>query len=261
LVKVKIVNVVFFILVVVGSTAYAGETNGCPSAKFSAPTIVSNQNTSAILITHPSAEYDFSRSAKAGIDRLISFGKVSGFSSVYLQNSSIDEVYVSDCDPDFWVSSQAGEFNFSLAAETVFFGGGYWELCQDSTFSDVIRSWATTKPKLVRLVQVMDAIYVSGTSVYVWDEFYARYAALLASKPIVNFPNSPTVTLLELMSVMRDDAQRIEVISRNLPNFGYLPADFGIQLFFNGKFVRELRTGNTPLNPKLLKIEFVETTP
>lgn len=199
--------------------------------------------------------------SRSGKSFLVAFGKNSGITSIYLQNSNLADVYASDCDPDLWISSQAGEFSFLLSAETVFFGGGYWEACQDSTFSDVIRSWAVKKPKLARLIQVMDAIYVSGTYIYVWDEFYPRYRALIASKPKVAMPNEPTVTLSELMSIMRDDAQRLEVISRNLPNFEYLPAEYEVQLLFNGKLIRQLRPISRVLNPKLLQVDFIETAP
>lgn len=257
----RISGVILLFLFFVSSMAHPSGVNGCPHAKFSNPAVVSNASPSAILITHPSAAFDFSRSAKEGIDRLNRFGKELRITSVYLQNSNLSNVYTADCAPDFWVSSQAGEFAFLLSAKTVYFGGGYWEACQDSTFSDVVRSWAAAPPKVARLIQVMDAIYVSGSYVYVWDEFYSRYQTLLAAKPRVELPNDPTVTLSELMSVMRDDAQRIKMLSRNLPNFGYLPADFEIQLFYNGNFIRQLRASSSPLNQRLLRIEFVETTP
>jgi hypothetical protein len=69
------------------------------------------------------------------------------------------------------------------------------------------------------------------------------------------------MTLSELMSVMRDDMQRVEVIKRNLPNFGYLPADYEVQLFFEGNFVQQLRAASGASHPKLLKVEFVRTSP
>ncbi len=256
-----LVFVILSVLVLTGSAAHAGGLHGCPNAKFSNPVSLSTKNASTVLVTHPSAAYDFSQSAKVGIDRLVAFGKNSGITSIYLQNSNLSDVYASDCDPGLWISSQAGEFSFLLSAETIFFGGGYWEACQDSTFSDVIRSWAVEKPKVARLIQVMDAIYVSGTYIYVWDEFYPRYRALIASKPMVAIPNDPTVTLSELMSILRDDAQRLEVLSRNLPNFGYLPAEYEVQLLFNGNLIRKLRPASSASNYKLLRVEFIETAP
>ncbi len=245
-------------LILVGSIAHANRVNGCPTAKFANPSEISSAGSSTILITHPSSDFDFSLSAKDGVDRLTKLPKTLGATSIFLQNSNFSNVYTSNCEPDFWVYSQAGEFSFRLTSETVYFGGGYWEACQDSTFSDVLRSWAVFRPKVARLIQVMDAIYVSGTYIYPWDEFYYRYQTLLDGKPSV-FPNSPTVTLSELMGVMLNDEQRIEMLSRNLPNFGYIPADVEIQLFYNGTFVKQLQAASSSTSQRLLRLEFVET--
>lgn len=232
---------------------------GCLNAKFSNPNKISSPNNVVVLVTHPSVAYDFSTSAKDGIDRLASFAKQTQSTSIFLQNTNLVDVYTLNCEPDYWISSQAGEFSFLLQSETVFFGGGYWELCQESTLTDVIRSWSITQPNEARLIQVMDSIYISGTYIYPSDEFYSRYKKVLENKASVVFPEEPTITLSELMNVMREDGQIVEMLSRNLPNFGFMPSNYEVQLFFKGSYVKKLRSSNSITNIKILKLDFIDS--
>ena len=235
------------------------EAFGCPAMQFSTASQILENKKTLVLVTHPSSEFDASKAAKSGIDKLVAFAKGQSFTTIYLQNNSFSETYPDDCRPNHWVYSAAGESNFQVKATEVYFVGGFWELCQDSTLSDVLRSWADFEPPTIRIIQVMDAIYVSGNEVYPWDEFYSRYKSLLDTKPKPKLPDLPTANLSELLGIMKNEAQQIDFLLRRLPNFGYLPDDYSIELYFKNRFVRTLRNSKNSLSQKRLEIRFVDT--
>lgn len=230
----------------------------CSNITFSSQKLISSRSDSIVLITHPSIEFDFSMSAKSGINSLLDFGTSHSLPIVYLSNSNTSDIY-SECNPSYWFKSSAGEFSFQTDAAIVYLAGGYWELCQESTVNDIIRSWDTFHPNQMRLIQVMNSIYVSGNLIYESDEFYSRYLKLLNNKPKVDFPNSPTMTLKELIDVVENPNLQVEILKRNLPNFELLKENYKVELYFRGTFIEILKESKKLGDVKKLRIEFIDS--
>lgn len=235
----------------------------CPAPNFTAASEVSLSRNEAMIVTHPSTQWDGRFSSKMGMDAAVQFAKKRNIPVVYLQDSSLGTTngtyFFADCNPDYSVASSGGEFSFQVAANHIYSVGGHWEYCQKTTMHDLMRSWST-KTEDLKITQVMDGLYTAGSYFSSSDAYYNDFKRFME---ILTFNNPrpywyiTKLSLLESMGIIKDRAKRVAFLKRNLPPYSYLTGGYEVVMTVDG--VTETLRAGQGANPPRLTLEFVDT--
>ena len=219
---------------------------------------------SLMIVTHPSSTFDARLTSKRGIDDAVAHIKGLDIPAVYLIDDSPARAYFpADCAPDYWVSSQDGEVEFSVAAKHLYIAGGHLEMCMSRTLNDVFYQWSK-KPLENRTVTFfMDAIYSNGKSVEEGDPFYSDFQKFMG---VITYGRPggehwPKLNLLEMMGVIIKEEHEYKFLEKVLPRWDRtFPQDYRVELKLNDGAARVLRKGAGLFAPKLL-FHFVDSAP
>src|SRR4051812_11391548 len=70
----------------------------------------------ALIVTHPSTQWDGRFSSKLGMDAAVKFAKSHKMPVVYMEDANTgngsDSYFFSDCQPTYWFHSLGGEFSY-----------------------------------------------------------------------------------------------------------------------------------------------------
>jgi len=184
--------------------------NACPKAIFTDDYLVRLTQNNLVIVTHASTKWDSKKSAKQGIDQLVYNSKAKQIPIVYLQHTSNSKsYYYGDCQPNYYVNSSGGNFNFDFKAQNIYLAGGHLGLCQDETVSDIVTYWGTNYPKLdLNLSIVTDATYMLNTYVRSRDPYYQKY-----KKHLKNV-GSRRISLATMIKIIEEKDLVIEFLRR-----------------------------------------------
>jgi hypothetical protein len=258
----RTISFLFSSFLLVGIALNAAHSAPCPKPVFTPGSSVRFAGKEALIVTHPSTLWDGRYSSKAGMDAAVQFAKKRALPVIYLQGDYASNTYFfADCEPTYWVDSAGGEFSFDVTAEHIYSVGGHWELCQETTLRDLMRSWQKNLPgKNLTLTQVMDGIYTYGEHFKSNDSYYTDFSRFME----IIFYGNPRdnwfvrkLSLLESMGIVKDSAQQIEFLKRNLPDFRSFK-NYTVELWVNAVKVETLQAGKDASSP-LMKLEFLNS--
>jgi hypothetical protein len=252
-----------FLLLLIASPALAAP---CGPHVFTAADQVKLGTDSALIVTHPSTQWDGRFASKLGMDATVKYAKGHKMPIVYLTDANSgngnDTYFFSDCNPTYWFHSSGGEFSFDVQARHVYSVGGHWELCQSTTMDDLMSKWSKLPPGDLVLTEVMDGIYsVPEKTIYPSDPYYNDYQTFMK---IIMYgrPDAwpfPKINLLEAMGMIKDNIDlQVEYLERGLPPYGRLGKAYTVELWLNDVKMKTLQKGQGSKPPRL-KIEFVNT--
>lgn len=245
-------------LFLLGSQALAA----CPPHALTPPDQVRLNSDAVLIVTHATSFHDARLASKRGVDEAVSFAKSKGIPVVYLQDETPQKFYfVEDCQPDYWVHSEGGEFGFPVTPAHVYVAGGHLELCLSDTLHEILRSWAKQGERDLTLTYLMDAIYSNGKSVEESDPFYANYEKFMN---VVTYRRPggehwPKLTLLETLGTIRNEAHELEYLLKILPHYANtLPAGYRVELTLNDSVTKVVRPA-PGWKPPTLRFHFVDS--
>jgi hypothetical protein len=186
------------------------------------PSQVRLDGDSVMIVVHQSSTYDARFSTKRGIDEAVRFAKKNRIPLVYLQDDTPDEYYfMEDCEPDYWVFSQAGEISFDVTPSHVYIAGGHLELCMAVALRDILQQWQKRSPRDFTVTYFMDAIYSNGKMIDPSDPFYADFDRFMS---IVSYGRPggehwPKLNLLETMGIIVRQEHQQEYARQILPRW------------------------------------------
>lgn len=222
----------------------------CPAPSFTDPKNVKLKEGKFLLVTHPSSQWDGRFSSKAGMDSAIRFAKTNALQVVYLQDPDLKETnstyFFSDCQPDYWVSSDGGEFSFSVPSQVVYAVGGHWELCQNQSVDNLLQAWSKM-PLMDRTVyQVMDGIYSFGVKFErqdPWYEDFRRFMEIIgyaSTRPSSRFAK---MTLSEALGIIKDSEGQKKFLARTHYQTQGLDPKYRVELRLYGQTFEVLQPG------------------
>ncbi|GEM_PF-4340550 len=205
-----------------------------------------------LFVTHGTAGYDFSLSAKSGIDTAIGVFKSQYWPVIYLNDCSGDpkyKPYAADAKSTADICSHGGEHQVKIPTRHIFLTGGYFSECGLETAHDAVNSaflWQEThnpgrRPVLV-LNYVLDAIF-TVTYKSILEEMGSR-----GIDPAVAFTYGNYV----------EDVLKNHVPTGPVASCGYDPAigpTYRVELYYEDQFIRVLNEGSGT-SPKLLFVRF-----
>jgi hypothetical protein len=194
----------------------------CNKHGVASPSQVRLDGDSVMIVVHQSSTYDARFSTKRGIDEAVHFAKRNRIPLVYLQDDTPDEYYfMEDCEPDYWVFSQAGEISFEVTPTHVYIVGGHLELCMSVALHDILQQWKKRPPQDFTITYLMDAIYSNGKMIDPSDPFYADFDKFMS---IVTYGRPggehwPKLNLLETMGIIVRQEHQKEYAKQILPRW------------------------------------------
>lgn len=201
------------------------------------PSQVRLEGDAVMIVVHQSSTYDARFSTKRGIDEAVRFAKKNRIPLVYLQDDTPDEYYfMEDCEPDYWVFSQAGEVSFEVTPSHVYIVGGHLELCMAIALNDILQQWQKRPPRNFTVTYFMDAIYSNGKMIDPTDPFYADFDKFMS---IVTYGRPggehwPKLNLLETMGIIALEAHQLEYARQILPRWDRtFPASYRVAVKLN----------------------------
>ncbi len=234
----------------------------CGPHSYTNPADVKLSAPAALLVTHPSTQWDGRFSSKIGVDAAVAFAKSRKFPVVYLEGvSGQDTYFFGDCEPTYWVASYGGEFSFEVAPNHIYSVGGHWELCQRLTQETLMQIWSTKTGVDLTFTEVLDGLYSYGAYVLESDPYRADFRRFIEvvsyRRPGPDWPK-PKLNLLEMMGIIGDRNLQIAYLKRNLPSYSQLGPEYETQLWYNGQMVEVLAPART-MPKHIFKVEFVDS--
>jgi|GEM_PF-5969532 len=201
-----------------------------------------------VFITHSSIHFDPARSTKVGVNHLISFAMDKGIPLFYLHDAGNPvnpfAGYMYDhCEPDAFIYSEIGHHALDLKnVRKIYVGGGYFEMCQQNTVTDSIRSMAQNpETKQITVVQVLDAVFSVAQEKEYEDSFYEPLYSLQENRTFQY--GKATVSLDEITSLMSGPEVAFEYFGRRIDKMP-LPSGWGVELRYLGETLN-YRTGSS----------------
>lgn len=234
----------------------------CPAHAFTAPEQVRIKGDRALIVVHASATYDSRYATKRGVDEAVAFAKNAKIPVIYLQDDSGEQYYfMQDCEPDYWVHSEGGEFSFDLSGiRHLYVAGGHLELCLYASLNETLNQWGRAATTNRRITYFMDAIYSNGKFVDPSDPFYEdfdRFLGIVAyGRPSGEY--WPKLTLLESVGIIRRETNVQDYLRQILPRWDRsMPEDYRIEVQRDGHSTQIRPVGD--LRRPRLSFEFVES--
>lgn len=235
----------------------------CPKHQFTDPEKLVLNGDSVLIVTHASMFYDARLSSKRGIDEAVSFARNGKIPIVYLQDGSPEaDYFMNDCNPDYWIYSEAGELKFDVKASHVYIVGGHLEKCMYTTVHDLLDSWAKQSMKNVTLTYFMDGIYSNGELVEKSDPFYGDFEIFMraATHGRPGGVYWPKLNLLETMGIINKEENELGYLKKALPDYErIMPPGYRVELQMNNSVVKVLQPG-PGWYPPTLKFRFVDSS-
>lgn len=141
----------------------------------------------AVLLTHFTERLDKERETRSALRTITNVAKSHKWPLVYLHegNAAPEDYFYCDCEPTAFVNSSLGRFQFATdSLDHVIIAGGFYELCLDNTFSQIIENWSNVRErKELRITFVMDAIYGVASDSLTDDGFNAALRDWIRNQP------------------------------------------------------------------------------
>ncbi len=211
----------------------------------------------AVFITHSSSYFDPGLITKSGTQTLVDYAVIEKIPLFYLHDAGNDgnpfSGYMYEhCSPDAYIYSEIGHHSVDLKnVQKLYVAGGYFELCQQNTVTDSIRSMTKNELfKEVRVVQVLDAIFSVAQEKEFSDSFYPELYQLQQDRTFQT--GKFTVSLQEITTLMADTDLVLEYFSRRVALMP-LPPGWGVDLLYKDTTLN-VRSG---LKNKTIKFEYV----
>ncbi|MEZ5651016.1 MAG: hypothetical protein R3E87_10760 [Burkholderiaceae bacterium] len=235
---------------------------GCDGFAFTEAAALRLDTRRLLLVTHASSAYDSRLATKRGLDELLRRARAARIPAIYLADDSPPDAYFpADCQPNAWVFSEGGELRFQTDADHVLLAGGHLEICLNRTIHALLDQWARRRPRDRRLTLVADAIYANAREIDELTPYFkdvSRFLDVVASaRP--GGEHWRKLTMLELMTLIRDDVQRRDYLASVLPHDARaMPAPWRIVMRWDGRRELELRASRGPTAATLV-LEVVDT--
>ena len=145
---------------------------------FAEPSELQLSESTVAILTHCSQRFDPLRQTAPSVQRVVSTMKSQSLPVLYLHDryNSLNPAWCylyDDWNPTAYISSDVGNIDFKIPTVThVVCMGGFFEQCERSTVTDLVRLWRRDNGKSnFRITQVVDATfnvaaYVNFTDVY-----------------------------------------------------------------------------------------------
>jgi hypothetical protein len=244
------------IILATGLLCAASGWAACRNHDIADPADVQLGNDSVMIVVHQSSTYDARYSTKRGIDEAVRYAKRNHVPLVYLMDDTPDEYYfMADCEPDYWVHSQAGEIGFDVTPTHVYIVGGHLELCMEVALADILQQWQKRSPQNFTVTYFMDAIYSNGKKIDPADPFYPDFVKFMN---VVTYGRPggehwPKLNLLETMGIIIREEHQLDYARQILPRWDKtFPEGYRVALKFNDGPEKVLQEGAGLLAPKLL---------
>jgi len=215
-----------------------------------------------LIVTHASSNDDGRAATKIGVDEAVHFAKKKRIPVIYLQDGRpIENYFMADCKPDYWVNSEGGEIGFDVTPSHVYVVGGHLEECLSATLNDVLLNWARQPRRNLTITYVMDGIFSNGKSIEPSDRYYRSYNRFMGivayNKPAGEYYQK--LSLLEIMGLIVDDSLQNAYLQRVLPRYDRTMApDYRVELKLMDSRTRILQAG-TSKRPPVLRFEFIDS--
>lgn len=250
----------------------------CPAPVFTVPQQIQLEGRAVLIVTHASTDWDGRFVAKKGIDETVAFAKSQEIPIVYLQGTKEDEpeifktYYYADCNPDYTVLSEVGEFDFSLPMNHVYTVGGHWDACQNATMESLMRLWKNKAQQDLRITYVMDALYLYGSDVKgdypgikgdpyktVFDQ---TMNLITQGMPESEFWSKRKINLLQMMEMI-PHSLKLDFLKREIPLLSDMPEIYRVVIEYKNdqgeiiatEVMREMDSPDAPT----LTFEYIPT--
>lgn len=182
------------------------------------------------ILTHCSQLFDPLRETAPAIGSVVRQLKAKSFPVLYLHDkynpSNPDWNYLySDWSPTAYVSSDVGHIDINLSAvnHSVCLGG-FYEQCERSTVSDIVRLWQRDGADHdMRITQVTDGIFAVHAYLNSGDRFEDRARAAFRRKIVTN--RKAVMTLAQTMHEIIDEELFPDFLRRQL---SFMPSDVNV---------------------------------
>jgi hypothetical protein len=234
----------------------------CTDHAMTRPNDVRLAGDAVLIVTHASSNDDGRAATKLGVDEAVSFAKRRRIPVVYLQdNRPVENYFMNDCKPDYWVNSEGGEIGFEVTPSQVYVVGGHLEECLSATLNDVLLNWARQPQRNLNITYVMDGIFSNGKSIDQGDRYYKslmRFMGIVAyNKPAGE--HYQKLSLLEIMGIIIDEGLQYQYLQRVLPRFDRtMSENYRVEIKLMDSRVRILQAGKGR-KPPVLRFHFVDS--
>lgn len=189
----------------------------------------------AVLLTHFTDRLDTEYGTRAALGTLTEASKANDWPLIYLHEGSAnpDQYFYAHPDPTAFVDSSLGRFQFDTTTlNHVVIAGGFYELCLDNTFSQVVENWShISEEKQFRITFVMDAIYGVASDSWTEDAFNTGLRDWIREQP------STTVVMNSVLKTISEDKHAWTFLSRRWKK---IPKEFGLHVRY-GDELRAIR--------------------
>ena len=181
----------------------------------------------AVLLTHFTDRLDQHHQTKPALRRITSLAQENQWPLFYLHEGTAphNAYFYTDCNPTGYINSSLGRFDFdSQSLRHVIVAGGFYELCMDNTFRQIVENWSgIAREEKLQITFVMDAVYGVASDSYTTDRFDNRVRAWIQQQ------RSHTVVMSSVLEAIqtRDDCWTF--LSRR---WSKIPSSFGLHVRF-----------------------------
>lgn len=198
--------------------------------EFTEPADVRIVESTVGFFTHSSTLFDPLRATAPAVDAVASQLKSKSFPRLYLHdkynpsNPAWTYLY-SDWNPTAYVGSDVGHIDINLSqVDHVVCVGGFFEQCERSTVSDVVKLWYRSGYcHDLRITQVTDGVFSVLSLVNSADRFDSRVRAAHRQKMTQN--RKAIITLAQALDQILDEELYPDFLRRQLPSF---PVDVNV---------------------------------
>lgn len=184
----------------------------------------------AILLTHFTTRLDKFKATRPALCTITQAAKQFDWPLIYLHEglASNEQYFYCDCSPAAYVDSSLGRFDFDTRdLRHVVIAGGFYELCMDNTFRQVVENWSSLQTSdELRITFLMDGIYGVASDSQSEDSFDAPLHHWIRQQP------DATVVMHSAMKWIsnRDDAWKF--LSRR---WSKVPAGMGLHVRYKNE--------------------------
>jgi nicotinamidase-related amidase len=251
---------IFLVLFTLQSTLAWAYTNCAKPDSFLKPSehasiIVEEER--VLFVTHSSTHFDPARVTSLGMNKLVSYAKREGIPYYYLHdsvspNNPFHGYMYEHCEPDAFLDSDIGYHSVNLRnVKQLYVAGGFFEMCQQNTVTDAIRSMSQNQDNnVIKVTQVVDAIFSVAEEKEYSDPFWPKLYELQQNRTMAT--GKFTISLRELVDTIENSKDVLNYLARRV-NKMPLPAGWSVDITFKGQSL-VVREGD---QEKRIEIEFI----